>query len=58
MSKYYERKEEIRQQAIDYQLDFSNHNYSWSELADWGEYFYKLGKRYGLLKEFRENGIC
>ena len=58
MSKYYERKEEIRQQAIDWQLDFSNRNYSWGELADWNDYFYKMGKRYGLLKEFRENGIC
>lgn len=58
MSKYYERKEEIRQQAIEWQLDFSNHNYSYYELMEFGEYFYKLGKRYGLLKEFRENGIC
>jgi hypothetical protein len=58
MNKYYERKEEIRQQAIDWQLKCYSHNYSWGELADWCEYFYKLGKRYGLLKEFRENGIC
>ena len=58
MSNYYDKKEEIRQQAIDWQLDFSNHNYSWGELADFTSYFYKMGKRYGLLKEFRENGIC
>ena len=57
MSKYYEKKAEIREQAIMWQLDFNNHNYSWKELADYGEYFYKQGKRYGLLKEFRENGI-
>lgn len=25
--------------------------------AAWGEYFAKLGKRYGLTEEFRENGI-
>ena len=30
---------------------------SYSELAEVGERFYTLGKRYGLLKEFRENGI-
>lgn len=30
---------------------------SYSELAEVGERFYMLGKRYGLLKEFRENGI-
>lgn len=58
MSKYYDLKARARQKAIDWQLDFNNHNYSWLELAEWGEYFYKLGKRYGLLKEFKENGIC
>lgn len=58
MSKYYELKEKARQEAIDWQLDFCNHNYSYSELADWGNYFYTMGKRYGLLKEFKENCIC
>ena len=58
MKTYYQRKEEIRQEAIEWQLDFCNHNYSYYELMEFGEYFYKLGKRYGLLKEFRENGIC
>ena len=24
----------------------------------WSEFFYHYGKRYGLLKEFRENWIC
>lgn len=57
MSKYYEKKAEIREQAIMWQLDFNNHNYSWNELAYYGEYFYRQGKRYGLLREFRENGI-
>ena len=30
---------------------------SYNELAEAGERFYTLGKRYGLLKEFRDNGI-
>ena len=55
---YLQLKEEARQEAIDWQLDFANHNYSWGEIAFYGDYFYKKGKRYGLLKEFRENGIC
>lgn len=55
---YQKRKEEVRQEAIDWQLDFGNHNYSWGELAYYGDYFERLGKRYGLLREFRENGIC
>ena len=55
---YQERKEEVRQEAIEYQLNFGDNNYSWGELAEFGDYFYKKGKKYGLLKEFRENGIC
>ena len=29
------------------------HNYSMSELADWGVYFEKEGRKYGLIKEFK-----
>ena len=55
----YEKKKEIaRQKAIDWQNDFCNHNYSYGELAEFGEHVEKLGKRYGLRKEFRENGSC
>lgn len=57
MSKYAEKKEQIRQEAIDWQNDFCNHNYSYGELAFYSDYFEKLGRRYGLLKEFRENAI-
>ena len=55
---YKEQKEKAREKAIEWQRDFENHNYDWLELANWGKYFTKLGKRYGLLKEFRENGIA
>lgn len=55
---YQQRKEEARERAIEWQRDFENQNYYWSELADWAEHFEKLGRRYGLLREFRENGIC
>lgn len=58
MNKYEEYKEKYRQQAIEWQLDFNNHNYSWGELAYYGDYFTKYGKKYGLLREFHENGIC
>ena len=58
MNKYQENKEKARNKVIEWQLDVSNHNYSCSEFASWCDYFYKLGKRYGLLKEFKENGIC
>lgn len=57
MTKYQVEKERVREKAIEWQLDFENHNYCWSEITYWQDYFEKLGKRYGLLKEFRENGI-
>ena len=56
--KYNNAKAKAEQEAIDWQSDFNNHNYSWGEIAAWSAYFEKLGKRYGLLTEFRENGIC
>lgn len=57
MSKYQMNKEESRNKAIEWQSHFSDESYSWSELLRFQEYFTKLGKRYGLLREFRENGI-
>lgn len=54
---YLRGKANAREEAINWQYDFANHNYSYAELAVFSERFEKLGKRYGLLKEFRENGI-
>ena len=56
--KYYNRlKEAARQAAIEWQLTSRDEPMTYSELAEVGKRFYTLGKRYGLLKEFRENGI-
>jgi hypothetical protein len=57
MNKYTQLKERARDKAIEWQNDFNNHNYSYGELAYYGEYFKRLAKRYGLVGEFRENGI-
>lgn len=57
MNAYQKAKENARNKAIEWQLDFCNHNYSYGELAYYGDYFNKLGKRYGLIKEFKESGI-
>ena len=57
MNKYQQAKERARQKAIDWQLTFSDNVYYWSDLADFAVYFEKLGKHYGLIKEFKENGI-
>lgn len=54
---YAEKKAEIRQEAIDWQAEFPETNYSYGEMAEWSDYFTKQGKRYGLLREFRDNGI-
>ena len=55
MNKY--QKEKTRNEAIDWQADFANHNYSYGELAYFSDYFETKARRYGLVREFRENGI-
>ena len=57
MTVYQRAKERARDKAVEWQLDFDNHNYSWGELAYYGNYFERLAKKYGLVKEFKENGI-
>lgn len=55
---YETKKEMARQEAIDWQNNPFQDSQSYEEIQEAAEYFEKLGKRYGLLKEFRENGIC
>ena len=55
---YQERKEFLRNLAIEWQHNFSQYSWSYGELAEIQDYFYENGKRYGLLKEFKENAIC
>lgn len=57
MSKYKENKAKAQCEAIEWQYDFDNHDYSYGELAWWLDYFYGKAKRFGLIKEFRNNGI-
>lgn len=57
MTKYQIEKEKARQEAIEWQYDFDNHNYSYYELWLQQIRFEKLARRFGLRKEFRENGI-
>ncbi len=52
---YQERQEQIREEAITY--TYSDEAYSYGELADIQEYFRKMARRYGLTREFAENGI-
>jgi len=54
---YLKAKDEFRDEAIQFLIDFDKHYFSYGELADYQNYFEKYAKRYGLVKEFRENGI-
>lgn len=55
MKDYKTKKAEVRDKAVKWQLQTSSKNYSYGELADFTKYFEKLGRKYGLLKEFRES---
>ena len=57
MTNYYQRKAEAETEAIEWQLDYCNHNYYWSEIAAFQDHFRRLAERYGLVKVFKENGI-
>lgn len=57
MTLYRRYKAYAENTAIEWRLDFNNHNYSYGELVYFQDYFTRLGKRYGLIKVFRENGI-
>ncbi len=54
---YQELKNKAREEAKAWQLDFVNNNYSYEEFFEAQLEFVKLAKRYGLTKEFKENGI-
>ena len=57
MNTYQKAKENARNKAVEWQLNFDSNNYSYGELAYYSGYFERLAKRYGLVKEFKENGI-
>ena len=57
MTRYQQAKAAARNRAQEWQADFSEHSYSYGEIAAFQEMFYRLGKRYGLLTEYRGNGI-
>ena len=58
MTKYEKGKERARALAIDWSLNVQGEPMSWAEAAAYATKFERLGRRYGLLREFRENAIC
>lgn len=57
MNNYQINKQKAQNQAAEWQHKAANTCQSYGELLEASNKFYKLGKRYGLIKEFRENGI-
>ena len=54
---YSDKKDFIINLAKEYQYDNTNISLSYNELYMITNYFYSKAKRYGLIKEFKENGI-
>lgn len=58
MSRYERGKAKTIEMAMDYQNSFAEgKSYYWSEIAEIQNNLESRAKRYGLLKEFREEGI-
>ena len=56
---YAEKKNNLRDKAIEYSTNTSEiYPISWGEAAEIQDYFETYGRRYGLLREFKENAIC
>lgn len=51
------KKAILRSFAQDWQRSFDCFNYSTMELLTWQSFFEVYGRRYGLIREFKENGI-
>lgn len=47
----------IREIAQKWQDGFDRFNYSYFDILSWQEFFEEYGRKYGLLREFKENGI-
>ena len=50
-------KSRATREAIEYQLGEKTDSESLGEILPMNEHFTKLARRYGLIKEFKENGI-
>lgn len=56
---YTEKKEEVRERAIEWSNMMGEaYGLSLGEIKIIDDFFEKYGRRYGLLREFRENCIC
>ena len=56
-SRYQREKARAREEAQRWQAEAPERVESWQDLAEAGARFEKLARRFGLLREFRENAI-
>ena len=54
---YQKMKEKTRDEAIAWQTAFSEESLSYGELCEMREKLEEKARRYGLLREFAENGV-
>lgn len=57
MNRYQRSKNAAREQAIAWQVNSAEQSPSYGEIAARQWQLERLARRYGLLREFRENGI-
>ena len=57
MNYYKKKKEELRQEAIEHQRQVREQNLSWWDVCDYQEHLETKAKKYGLLKELKENWV-
>lgn len=57
MKNYQTRKADARDAAIVYQQNAAEQSPSYGEIAETADRLERLARRFGLLREFRENGI-
>lgn len=57
MNNYQKMKSHYKSLAIEWQTKQSNVSLSYLTIIAIENYFYRVGKRYGLVKEFKNNGI-
>ena len=57
MNKYKQGKEQAKAKALEWSINEAQRPKSWGEYAEQVAQLERLAKRYGLIKEFKENGI-
>lgn len=57
INKYTRGKARTRELAIQLQADLSESSISYAKLAEMQNKLRKLGTQYGLIREFKENGL-